>query len=85
MMPICTSSAKGLPSAVSSFLTCSHIFLASLTSQTLVTIGNMMPSLPKAEARYSARSWVLKISGRFRQMRRARLPRAGFSSLGIWK
>ena len=41
--------------------------------------------LPKAEARRTARSWVLKISGRLRQMRSARLPRAGFSSFGMSK
>ncbi len=85
MMPSSTSSLNGMPSAVSSALTRSHIFLASLTSQMLVTIGNMMPSLPYAEARYRARICVWKISGRFRQMRSARLPSAGFSSFGRLK
>ena len=59
--------------------------LASRTSQTLVTMGNMMPSMPKAEARKRARSWVRKISGRVRQMRKARMPMAGLSSLGRLK
>ena len=50
MIPMLTSSLNDWPSSRSSFLTRSHIFLASRTSQTLVTIGNMMLSLPKADA-----------------------------------
>ena len=71
-----------MPSFFSSRRTSSHMRLASRTSQTEVTIGNIMPSLPNADARNRARSWVLKISGRVRQMRSARMPMAGLSSLG---
>lgn len=51
IIPICTSSLYGVPSCFSSRLTSSQSFFASRTSQTDVTIGNIMPSLPKADAR----------------------------------
>ena len=37
------------------------------------------------EARYRARSWVRKKPGRLKEIRRARIPMAGFSSLGSSK
>ena len=57
-----------------------RIAFAFFSSQTEMTIGNMMARWPKADARSRARSCVLKKSFLVRQMRSARRPRAGLSS-----
>ena len=50
IIPSSAFSSKSTPSARSSSLTSAHIFLICSTSDTLVIIGNMIPSLPNAEA-----------------------------------
>ena len=71
MMPISTL-PMATPRSSSSARHSSKISLASRTSRTEMIMGNMTETVPKALARRMARSWVLKISFRVRQMRMAR-------------
>ena len=84
MIP-CFGSPKVTPCSVSSCRISATIVLIFLSSSTLMIMGYIMEILPKALARNSARSCVLKISGLVRQIRIARQPIAGFSSGSISK